>query len=181
MRVTFLGTGDVYGSGGGAQSGYMVEAGGAVFLLDSGTAILSKIRKFGLDPGTIDFVVISHLHGDHFGGLPFLLLEYRFNNPRTRPLHILGPPGIKERVLETYRALFKDLSDRPLPFPLNFQEMVPDQPFSLNGIDLKPFLVPHQSNHICLAIRVAPDQGTEATRRAAYRDGTRHPSRRHVR
>lgn len=157
MRVTFLGTGDVYGAGGGAQSGYMVEAGGKVFLLDSGTAILSKMKKFGLDTGIVDFVAISHLHGDHFGGLPFLLLEYQFNNLRTRPLHVLGPPGIKERVLETYRVLFKDLSSLPMPFSLNFHEMLPEQPFSFEGIDFKPYLVPHQADHICLAIRVDAD------------------------
>jgi ribonuclease BN (tRNA processing enzyme) len=50
-----------------------------------------------LDPGEVDSVVISHLHGDHFGGLPYLVLDGQFTR-RTKPLTVFGPSGTAERL-----------------------------------------------------------------------------------
>ena len=44
--------------------------------------VLQSLKQLGRDPTAIDFVLLSHLHGDHFGGVPFLLMEYRFESPR---------------------------------------------------------------------------------------------------
>ena len=92
MRVTVLGAGDAFSSGGQRQSGYLVETHRATFLLDCGTTTLLALKSLQIPAEQIDFVAISHMHGDHFGGLPFLFLEYLYENPRTRPLHIVGPP-----------------------------------------------------------------------------------------
>ena len=62
------------------------------FLIDCGATALVAMRRFGIGPGCIDAVFLSHLHGDHFGGLPFLLLEAQFVSRRRRPLTIVGPP-----------------------------------------------------------------------------------------
>jgi ribonuclease BN (tRNA processing enzyme) len=42
-------------------------------------------------------VFVSHLHGDHFGGLPFLILDGQFSG-RTEPLTVAGPPGTADRL-----------------------------------------------------------------------------------
>lgn len=154
MRVTFLGAGDAFGSGGQSHSGYLVEAGERVFLLDCGPPTLIGLKKIGFDSARIDFVAISHLHGDHFGGLPFFLLEYQYEKPRTRPFLVAGPPGIEERVLALHRAMYRELADQPLPFPLNFQELTPNEPQTVAGIEVFPFRVPHQKKDISLALRV---------------------------
>jgi ribonuclease BN (tRNA processing enzyme) len=52
----------------------------------------------GVDPLEIDAVALSHFHGDHIAGLPFLLLDYVYAHPRNRPLEVLGPPGVEERL-----------------------------------------------------------------------------------
>jgi ribonuclease BN (tRNA processing enzyme) len=58
-----------------------------------------------VDPGSIDAVAVTHLHGDHFGGLPFLILDGQFTR-RVAPLRVLGPPGIAARLTQTMEALF---------------------------------------------------------------------------
>ena len=98
VRLTVLGSGDAFGAGGRLHSAYLVEAPGQTFLLDCGPSILQSMKQLGRDPGAIDFVVLSHHHGDHFGGLPFLFMEYRYLHHRTRPLTVYGPPGTERRV-----------------------------------------------------------------------------------
>jgi ribonuclease BN (tRNA processing enzyme) len=75
MKVQFLGSGDAFGSGGRFNTCFLVEAAGGAFLIDCGASSLIAMRKFGVDPNRIHAVLASHLHGDHFGGLPFLLLD----------------------------------------------------------------------------------------------------------
>ncbi|MBI3301519.1 MAG: MBL fold metallo-hydrolase [Deltaproteobacteria bacterium] len=160
MRVTFLGAGDAFGSGGQNHSGYLVEAGEQAFLLDCGPPALSGLKKAGFDSARVDFVAISHLHGDHFGGLPFFLLEYQYEKPRTRPFLVAGPPGTEKRVQAVHRAMYKDLADQPLPFPLNFQELTPNEPQAVAGVEVFPFRVPHQRKDISLALRVTAGSKT---------------------
>jgi ribonuclease BN (tRNA processing enzyme) len=155
MRVTVLGAGDAFCNGGRRQSGYLIEAGETNFLLDCGTTTLLALKALGLSSDRIDFVAISHLHGDHFGGLPFLFLEYLYERPRTRPFLIVGPPGTKDRVWALYRAMYQELSERPLCFPLEFCELSPGQMQTLQGVDVFPFRVPHQERDISLGYRVS--------------------------
>ncbi len=157
MRITVLGAGDAFCSGGRRHSGYLVETDNTGFLLDCGPTTLLALKTLNIPADRIDFVAISHLHGDHFGGLPFLFLEYLFEHPRSRPLHIAGPPGTKDRVWALHRAMYRELSERPMCFPLEFYEMPPGQPQTLYGVELFPFRVPHQEKDISLGFRVAVD------------------------
>lgn len=50
-------------------------------------------------------VVISHLHGDHFGGLPFLVLDGQFTR-RTKPLTVFGPAGTASRLHAAMETLY---------------------------------------------------------------------------
>jgi ribonuclease BN (tRNA processing enzyme) len=154
MRVTVLGAGDAFGSGGRRQSSYLVEVGETGFLLDCGTTTLIALKAARIPAERVDFVAISHLHGDHFGGLPFLFLEYMYEKPRTKPLVITGPPGTGERVLALYRAMYWELAARPLCFPLHFHEFTPGQAESVCGVELLPFRVPHQEKEVSLGYRV---------------------------
>jgi ribonuclease BN (tRNA processing enzyme) len=158
MRITVLGAGDAFCNGGRRQSGYLVETDSASFLLDCGTTTLLALKTLGISADRIDFVAISHLHGDHFGGLPFLFLEYLYERPRSRPLGIVGPPGIKDRVWALHRAMYRELSERPMCFTLEFREMLPEQAQMLYGVELFPFRVPHQEKDISLGYRVAVNE-----------------------
>jgi ribonuclease BN (tRNA processing enzyme) len=154
LHVTFLGTGDAFSAAGSFQAGYLVRNAAASFLLDCGASTLTSMKRFGVDPSSVDFVVLSHLHGDHFAGLPYLLLEYKYEHPRQRPLQIAGPPGTEERVLALYRAAYRELAAQPLPFVLEFVEMPPGRAVQLGEVRLEPFRVPHQDTDVSLGVRV---------------------------
>lgn len=69
VTVRFLGSGDAFGSGGRFQTCILVETASTRFLIDCGASSLIGMKRFGVDPGSVDAILISHLHGDHFGGL----------------------------------------------------------------------------------------------------------------
>jgi len=154
VRLTFLGTGDAFSARGRHQAGYLVRAADSAFLLDCGAGTLTAMKRQQIDAAPIDTVLISHLHGDHFAGLPFLFLEYTYEQPRDRPLRIAGPPGTEERVWTLYRAAYRELAEHPLPFAVEFTELIPGVPQTLGPVHIEPFRVPHQRHEISLGLRV---------------------------
>jgi ribonuclease BN (tRNA processing enzyme) len=94
MRLKFLGSGDAFGSGGRLNTCFLVNHGEAGFLIDCGASAMISIRRFGVDPNQIGVIVLSHLHADHFGGVPFFILDAQLVSRRTRPLIIAGPKGL---------------------------------------------------------------------------------------
>jgi ribonuclease BN (tRNA processing enzyme) len=92
MRVQFVGSGDAFVRGGRWQTCIHLDADGQVLLVDCGATSLVALKARGLDPNAVGAVAVTHLHGDHFGGLPFLILDGQFSH-RTAPLLVAGPPG----------------------------------------------------------------------------------------
>lgn len=70
MKVQFLGCGDAFGTGGRFNTCFLVTTSARQFLIDCGASSMVAMRKFGVDPNSIDMVFLTHLHDDHFGGLP---------------------------------------------------------------------------------------------------------------
>lgn len=160
VQVTFLGAGDAFNASGRCHASYLISTDSARVLLDCGATTLYALKRMGLDGNAIDAVCISHLHGDHFAGLPFLLLECVFETPRQRPLILVGPPGTGQRVNDLYHVVYKELAARGLPFELRCIEVLPQQRTQLGPVDLLPFRVPHQEQHISLGFRVTVDGKT---------------------
>jgi ribonuclease BN (tRNA processing enzyme) len=154
VRVVFLGAGDAFSSGGRCMAAYWVQTPGTTILLDCGPTALLGMKRQGLPAADVDAVVLSHLHGDHFAGLPFLFLEYVYERVRTRPLVVAGPPGTIERVGAVHRAMYKELAAKELPFEVQFVELQPDVPATIAGARVLPFRVPHQERETSLGFRV---------------------------
>ncbi len=154
LQIRFLGTGDAFCASGAQQASYLVEEGASTFLMDCGATVLAALKRSGLSTGSIDTVLISHMHGDHFAGLPFLLLDSVYVAARTRPLVVAGPPGIQERVDALFRAMYRDAAAEPLPFPLEFTEMFPGEELRIGSVQIHPFRVPHQTSDVSLALDV---------------------------
>ena len=153
-RVVFLGTGDAFSAGGRHQAAYLVESSETSFLLDCGPTALASLKRHGLAAEPIDSIFLSHLHGDHFAGLPFFFLEYMYIEPRQRPLRIVGPPGTEERVTGLYRNMYPDAAAEQLPFSLEFIEVRPEKRLSIDGVMVDPFRVPHLEQPISLAFEI---------------------------
>ena len=106
VRVTFIGSGNAFADGGRSHACVLVSAPGVSLLLDCGGSSLPAIKR-EIDPEAIDAIAVSHLHGDHFGGIPYLLVEQHFAG-RTAPLAIAGPRGLPARLRAAESALYPD-------------------------------------------------------------------------
>lgn len=157
VRVAFLGTGDAFSARGGHQAAYFVDAESTAFLFDCGSSALTAMKRDRVDAGRIDVILLSHLHGDHFAGLPYLFLEYTYEQPRQRPLTIAGPPGTEDRVRRLFGVVYKELATRPMPFELRFVELRPDELAEIGALRVEPFRVPHQEKEISLGLVVTVD------------------------
>ena len=121
VHIQFLGTGDAFGSGGLDQTCFLVRTATRHILVDCGCSALVSLKKHGIDHIDIDVILVSHLHGDHYGGIPFFLMEQNFSK-RTKPLVIVGPPTIKRSVEQLAGSLFAGSSRSSSPFPVNYAE-----------------------------------------------------------
>ena len=112
MRLRFVGSGDAFGSGGRWQTCIYLAAEGQVVLVDCGATSLVALKAQGLDPSAVGAVAVTHLHGDHFGGLPFSILDGQFSR-RSAPLLVAGPPYASTASRSAPRAASASARDQP--------------------------------------------------------------------
>lgn len=154
LRVRFIGSGDAFGSGGRFNTCIMISAPEAKFLVDCGASSLVALRRFEVEPDSLDMILITHLHGDHFGGLPFLLLDAQLISRRTRPLLLAGPPGLEQRLHTAMEALFPGSTKVERKFELQFREWSSGEPARLNDVSVTPHLVSHPCGAPPFALRM---------------------------
>jgi ribonuclease BN (tRNA processing enzyme) len=157
MKVQILGSGDAFGSGGRFNTCFRIEDQRGAFLVDCGASSMIAMRKFGVDPNTIRAVLISHLHGDHFGGLPFLILDAQLVSRRTAPLAIAGPPGLRDRLTAAMENFFPGATKVERRFELNILELEPGKPHNVEGIAVTPYVVKHACGAPPFALRLSVD------------------------
>jgi ribonuclease BN (tRNA processing enzyme) len=154
-NVTVLGAGDAFASRGRFQAGYVIDGGGCQILMDAGPTLLSSMKRLGLSPGDLDVVLISHLHGDHFGGLPFLFLEYLYETPRRRRLTLAGPPHLEERTWALFRTMYPESETAELARQFDFVVLEPARTQQLaGGLEVQTIRTPHTIKDISLAFRI---------------------------
>jgi ribonuclease BN (tRNA processing enzyme) len=142
MRLQFVGCGDALGSGGRYNTCFHVQGDHANFLIDCGASSLAALKRFGIARDAIDFILITHFHGDHFAGLPFLLLDAQFSR-RTRPLVIAGPQGIEQKLPQVMEALFEHSSKTQQKFDLSLVTLTPEETHSFDAVKVTPYPVVH--------------------------------------
>lgn len=155
MRLQFLGSGDAFGSGGRFNTCFHLERRehGNV-LVDCGASSMVAIRKWGVDPNGISTVLVSHLHGDHFAGLPFFLLDAQLVSRRSAPLLLAGPPGFEERLMTVMEAMFTGSTKATRKFDLQILELALHERAETNGLAVTPYLMKHFSGAPSYALRI---------------------------
>ena len=153
VALRFVGSGDAFGTGGRFQTCLHVSGADAAVLIDCGTSSLISMKRDGVDPGEVGAVLLSHLHGDHFGGVPFLILDAQFSR-RTRPLVIAGPPGVRARVETAMEAFFPGSTSISRKFSVEFIELVEGQAMRVGPATVTAFPVVHASGAPPAALRV---------------------------
>lgn len=154
VQVRFLGSGDAFGSGGRLQASILIESTGFHALVDCGTTTLIGLKRAAIDPGIVDVILVSHLHGDHFGGIPFFLLDAQFSH-RVRPLVVAGPPGLSERLRQAMEVFFPGSSRVERKFETKVVEMPVEMPTSFGPLVVTPYEVRHESGAPAYALRLS--------------------------
>jgi ribonuclease BN (tRNA processing enzyme) len=158
VRLEFIGCGDAFGSGGRSHTCMLVRGAGRPFLIDCGASAPVALQARGVDVTTVGLVVVSHLHGDHFGGVPFLLLDGAYNRPRPAPLVMAGPPGIETRVWEALEVLYPGSRDTVASrVPTRFVELEAQRGTVVEGVRVTAHLADHSRVLICFSLRVEVD------------------------
>jgi ribonuclease BN (tRNA processing enzyme) len=167
MRLTVIGSGDAFGSGGRFNTCFHLAAGGHNVLIDCGATTLVALKAHGVDPNAIDAVILSHLHGDHFGGIPFLMLDGQYLNRRERPLLFAGPPGTAERIPAIMEVMFAGSSKTKFRFPWRIVEIPVGAPTEILGLYVTSAEVIHFSGAPSTALRL-----TDGAKTLAYSGDT---------
>jgi ribonuclease BN (tRNA processing enzyme) len=142
MRLQFVGCGDAFGSGGRFNTCFHVSGDDVNFLIDCGASSLPALKRFGIINDTIDLILITHFHGDHFAGLPFLVLDAQFSR-RRRPLVIAGPRGIEQKLPQVMEALFEHSSKTKPKFDLSVVTLEPEETRQFGAVKVTPYPVVH--------------------------------------
>ncbi|WP_168797446.1 ribonuclease Z [Neolewinella litorea] len=118
--LTILGSNGAVPSASRYASGHLLHSESTDVLVDCGEGTQLRLQAAGASVGRISLILISHLHGDHYFGLPGLLTSLALSG-RTAPLRILSPPGLRDRL-----APLLELDRYGMPFPLEFIEHAAD-------------------------------------------------------
>ena len=135
MFVQSLGCGDAFGSGGRLNSSFFIRTKTKGILLDCGASVMIALKKQNLSGADIDIILISHLHGDHFGGLPFFLCEIIAMGNRKKLLTIIGPPDTEQRTRQVLESFFPGISLKE-DAPVTFLTYVPEQVLEFQSLQI---------------------------------------------
>lgn len=155
MKVTIVGSGDAFGTAGRAHSCIRLDSGNATVLVDFGAGSITAWHKLGFASEDVDAAVITHLHGDHFGGLPFLLLHCQLVAHRQKPLPLYGPPGFGLRLHSLFDALFPGAAKLAWTFAWPVYEISPGACIEVAGLTLETFAVKHSSDSVATGVRLS--------------------------
>jgi ribonuclease BN (tRNA processing enzyme) len=153
MKLTVVGCGDAFGSGGRLQTAYLVDTGETRFLIDCGATAMIGLSRLAIDPNSIPTIFISHLHGDHYAGLVWWLIHAQHVAKRTVPLTIVGPESIEERFKAAAEALFPGSSGVKRKYDLQFVEYAPPGPLEVGSVRVTAHEVSHPSGAPSYALR----------------------------
>ncbi len=143
MKFTVLGCGDAFGSSGRFNTSFLLSDHGEHVLIDCGASTLIRLKQEGVDLESISTIIISHFHGDHYGGVPFFLISSMFEMERTSPLTIVGPPDIKNKVLTLLDQMYEGTIERMGGFQLHFVEFKTGKEIQVSDKAIKALRVEH--------------------------------------
>lgn len=139
IDLRFIGTGNAFAPGGLCWNGFLLEG---RYLFEAPPQALQSLNAMDIDASDIDAVVLSHHHGDHFLGLPFLFLQWKAAG-RKRPVRIIGPERTRELATEIGQHVYPWLFETE--FPVEWEELRDGATARCGGLSLEALAVKHDS------------------------------------
>ena len=121
VELTILGSNSATPAFGRFPTSQVLNISGDLILLDCGEGCQIRMSEYKVKRNNINFILISHLHGDHIYGLPGLIGSLAHLS-RIKPLDVYGPLGLREYLATTLRV-----SQSHIPFDLKIHEINPAQ------------------------------------------------------
>lgn len=137
LELRFVGTGNAFAPGGLCWNGFVVNQ---RFLFEAPPQALQSLNKLGMDASELDAVIVSHHHGDHFLGLPSLLLQWKYFG-RQRPVVIVGPPRTRELATDIALKVYPGIMD--IGYEITWIEAEPGDRVAVAGLELEALAVKH--------------------------------------
>ena len=137
LDLRFIGTGNAFAPGGLCWNGFMVNG---KYLFEAPPQALQSLHHMGAKTNEIEAVIISHHHGDHFLGLPFLLLEWKYALRKTK-VRIVGPPGTRELATLIGESVYPGLMN--LPYEVIWDEVGAGERFRVGELELCTLAMQH--------------------------------------
>ncbi|MFC3199022.1 MBL fold metallo-hydrolase [Parapedobacter deserti] len=151
-KVSVIGCGDAFASGGRLHTCFYIQTPYSRLLLDCGATAYYGLKKRGISVRDIDTIAISHFHGDHYGGVPFLLLEESIRG-REEPLTIVSPPTGKERIARLLDQLYPG-SEALGKLNLMFKTYIPGAVVQTDHLEITAYPVVHADEALAFGLRV---------------------------
>jgi ribonuclease BN (tRNA processing enzyme) len=118
------------------------------------------MHRHGITSDDIDTIIISHFHGDHYGGLEPLLLEAAKQRRRERPLTVVAPPGGEARTRALMECLYPGTSDIMDALDLRYLEYSAYEPLGAGPLRVTAVPVVHADAACSHGLRIAVDGRT---------------------
>ena len=153
-QLIVLGSADAFNHGGRGNSCFWIIDQIGQYCVDFGPTAPLKCKQLDLDFTQLDCLYLTHLHGDHIGGIPSLLIELHFMAQRKKPFIIAGPEGTEERILALCKATYPFLLPDLLGFDLQFCQWSPTSSNHIQGRLLKSIPALHDPHACPTSIRI---------------------------
>ncbi len=192
FEVTILGSSSATPIFNRNPSSQLLNINDKYFLVDCGEGTQQQLLRYNLKVQRIDNIFISHLHGDHYLGLPGLLSSLHLNG-RTKEMNLYGPEALQEILEVNFRN-----SQTQLRYPINFFAVDPLQSISIfENYDVRISTIPLEHRIACTGflfsgkvrlpkmdkqkveeLQIPADQITNIKKGAAFTDkrGVVHPA-----
>ena len=158
MKLTVIGCGDAFGSGGRLNTCFYIKAEKIGVLIDCGATSLPGLKLRGIAVEDIDTIVLSHFHGDHYGGVPFLLLDAMITG-RTKKISIISPPGGREKITALLDLLYPGTVVLP-KLAVDFIEYRSFEELNREGLSVIAYPVIHSEAALPHGLKIKIDDKT---------------------
>lgn len=150
MNVFFVGVGEACDEKHGNTSIHVQTGNDIHILCDCGFSAAHSYFAFCDDPDQLDMLWISHFHGDHFFGLPLVLLRF-WEMKRSKPLLVIGQEGTEDKVMGSMDLAYPRFRSK-LSYEVQFPVIEPGTVQEISGLQLQSVQTLHSQRNLGLLV-----------------------------